>query len=444
MTTLEILQELQNEVGSRRAGTDGETRAQAWLRSQCESLGLPVELDEFFFIGSEVYRPLLSLGIMTWLLASIGLSWAGYWLVSLVAVAILFVFLTYILKRIDVRLANTPSRNVLAGIARPFSEYMADPDKGTAVLVCGHYDTPRNFPPLFRRMRGAMRVLGPLAILGLLLWLVDMIISGIWSSLGSIPGAVEVVLSVAGWLALIFSVPFLLLMFIMTLYRMLGSKSDSPGTDDNGSGTALVLSLARRFKEDPPRNVELFFGWWGAEEMGLFGSRQFVRQAHDKLDKDKLHIINADCVGVGEYLTVHTGQGTINRKPSDRATVRRLEEAALEKGVKTSRSWESIISGGSSDQAGWIDRGFKNTTLILRANKLKLPFPARIVGAVLRIPDPNQYELDHIHTPDDTLETINQEVLESSADVAESYVRALDAEESAANGGDPLDRFDNP
>ncbi len=428
MTTFEILQRLQNDVGSRRAGTEGEKRAQQWIKSQCEAIQIPVELDEFLFIGNEYYRPLLTLGIRTWILGSIGRSRAGYGLWSLLAFVILFVFLTFFIKRIDVRLARTPSRNVLAGLSKPFSEYIADPDKGTAVLVCGHYDTPRNFPPLFSKFRGVMRFLGPLAILGLILWLLILVVEGIWNGLGSIPATATQVLDVISWIALVFSVPFLLLMFIMTLYRMLNPKSDSPGTDDNGSGTALVLSLAQRFKENPTQNVDLFFGWWGAEEMGLFGSRQFVRQTHEQLDKDKLHIINADCVGVGEYLSVHTGQGTINRKTADQNTVNRLEEAAKENNVKTSRSWESIISGGSSDQAGWIDRGFKNTSLILRANKQKLSLPARLVATILRISDPGQYELDHIHTADDTLETINQDVLESSTNVAETYIRAVDGE----------------
>ena len=432
MTTYEILENLQNDVGSRRAGTEGEKKALQWLKSQCESLQMPVELDEFLFIGSEYYRPLLTLGIMTWILSSIVLSMLGYGTISLIAFAVLFIFLTFILKRIDVRLARTPSQNVLAGLNQAFSQYIADPDKGTAVLVCGHYDSPRNFPPLFSKMRGVSRLLGPLAILGLILWIATMIVEGLWDSLGTIPATAGQVLSVLNTLALIMSVPFLLFMFVMTLYRMLSPKSDSPGTDDNGSGASLVLSLARRFKENPPQNVELFFGWWGAEEMGLFGSRQFVRQTHEQLDKDKLHIINADCVGVGEFLTVYTGQGTINRKAADPSTITRLEEAAKKHTVKTSRSWESIISGGSSDQAGWIDRGFKNTALILRANKQNLLLPARLVAAVLRIADPNQYELDHIHTPDDTLDVIDPDVLESSTNVAEAYIRAIDDEAKPA------------
>ena len=427
MTTFEILQDLQNEVGSRRAGTEGEKRAQQWLKSQCEAIELRVELDEFLFIGNEYYRPLLTLGILTWILGCIGLSYAGYGFLSLAGFAVLFFFLTFILKRIDVRLARTRSQNVLAGLRRSFTEYMADPEKGTAVLVCGHYDTPRNFAPLYSKMRGAIRFLGPLAILGLILWILTLIVKGIWDSLGTVPALAAQVIAVFGALALVFALPFLVMMFVLTIYQMLSPKSDSPGTDDNGSGTALVLALAGRFKEKPAENIDLFFGWWGAEEMGLFGSRQFVRQSHEELDKDKLHIINADCVGVGEYMTVHTGQGTINRKKAEQSTILRLEKAAEEKDVKTVRSWESIISGGSSDQAGWIDRGFKNTSLILRANKRSLSLPSRLVAAILRIKEPNQYELDHIHTPEDTLDTIVPDVLESSTDVAEAYIRAIDA-----------------
>ena len=129
MTTFEILQRLQNDVGSRRAGTEGEKQAQLWIKSQCEAIQIPVELDEFLFIGNEYYRPLLTLGIMIWILVSIGLSLAGYGLWSLIAFVILFVFLTFFIKRIDVRLARTPSRIVLAGLSKPFSEYIADPDK---------------------------------------------------------------------------------------------------------------------------------------------------------------------------------------------------------------------------------------------------------------------------------------------------------------------------
>ena len=53
MTTFEILRSLQTEVGTRRAGTEGESRAQEWLKAHCETLGLPVEMDDVTFVGSD-------------------------------------------------------------------------------------------------------------------------------------------------------------------------------------------------------------------------------------------------------------------------------------------------------------------------------------------------------------------------------------------------------
>ena len=77
MTTFEILEALQNEVGSRRAGTEGEERAQNWLKEKAEKLGLFVEMDEFTFIGNEKYRPMMMLLSFSVIAAAIWLFSAG-------------------------------------------------------------------------------------------------------------------------------------------------------------------------------------------------------------------------------------------------------------------------------------------------------------------------------------------------------------------------------
>ena len=62
----------------------------------------------------------------------------------------------------------------------------------------------------------------------------------------------------------------------------LDSVAAGPGVNDNGSGTATVLELARlsaALRADgqaPPRNT-LRFAFWGAEESGLIGSFAYVR-----------------------------------------------------------------------------------------------------------------------------------------------------------------------
>ena len=47
-----------------------------------------------------------------------------------------------------------------------------------------------------------------------------------------------------------------------------------PGADDNASGDAVVLQLAKYFKQKgSPRSI--IFAFFGAEEQGLIGSKQF-------------------------------------------------------------------------------------------------------------------------------------------------------------------------
>jgi hypothetical protein len=187
------------------------------------------------------------------------------------------------------------------------------------------------------------------------------------------------------------------------------------------------MDMAHRIKNDPTENVEVFFAWWGAEELGLFGSRQFIRRFHKKLNKDTFHILNIDCVGVSEYVTVHAGQGVWKRRETDPETVERIERLAADLNIKTIRSWESPISGGSSDHAGWVDRGYKHATSLIREDYRDLSLPARIYAWLMRIPYANQFELPHIHSPKDTLDVIKPDVLHGTADLAEAYIREIDA-----------------
>ena len=68
-----------------------------------------------------------------------------------------------------------------------------------------------------------------------------------------------------------------------------------PGADDNASGTAAVLELARRFAEHPTRRSILFVNF-SAEELGLIGSQVFV--GHLPVPHDSLvTMVNLDMVG---------------------------------------------------------------------------------------------------------------------------------------------------
>ena len=78
-----------------------------------------------------------------------------------------------------------------------------------------------------------------------------------------------------------------------------------PGADDNASGDAVVLELAKYFKKVRAKR-SIIFAFFGAEEQGLLGSKAFLewmKQHDDKrinLPKDKngiVAMVNLDMVG---------------------------------------------------------------------------------------------------------------------------------------------------
>jgi hypothetical protein len=70
-----------------------------------------------------------------------------------------------------------------------------------------------------------------------------------------------------------------------------------PGADDNASGTAALLELARLFAErDQPPERGVLFAAFAAEELGLLGSAQWVKEPTQPLD-NAVAMINMDMVG---------------------------------------------------------------------------------------------------------------------------------------------------
>ncbi|CAM4832875.1 unnamed protein product [Rotaria magnacalcarata] len=98
---------------------------------------------------------------------------------------------------------------------------------------------------------------------------------------------------------------------------IIGSHSDSvpagPGINDNGSGSAanlgLAVALARLFKTSTYAKYKyrVRFCWWGAEEVGLLGSDDHVKQAKistvvgERLS-DYLVNLNYDMLGSPNYI----------------------------------------------------------------------------------------------------------------------------------------------
>ena len=75
-----------------------------------------------------------------------------------------------------------------------------------------------------------------------------------------------------------------------------GEKLIHNGADDNASGTAALLELARMLKSSKLKNSNYLFVAFSAEELGLFGSKYFVDNPTIDL-KSVNYMINLDMVG---------------------------------------------------------------------------------------------------------------------------------------------------
>jgi hypothetical protein len=67
------------------------------------------------------------------------------------------------------------------------------------------------------------------------------------------------------------------------------------GADDNASGTAALVHVARRLRGDPPKRTVVFIAF-GAEEVGLLGSASYVRNPSYPLSR-AIAMVNMDMVG---------------------------------------------------------------------------------------------------------------------------------------------------
>lgn len=96
-------------------------------------------------------------------------------------------------------------------------------------------------------------------------------------------------------------------------FIQLGAHLDSvqagPGINDDGSGTSLILEVAKGLSHFST-NLKVRFSWWAAEENGLWGSRFYVNNLTASAVDDLLLYLNFDMVSRGFY-GVFDGTGEV-------------------------------------------------------------------------------------------------------------------------------------
>jgi Zn-dependent M28 family amino/carboxypeptidase len=114
---------------------------------------------------------------------------------------------------------------------------------------------------------------------------------------------------------------------VVVIGAHLDSVAAGPGINDNGSGSAVVLEVAERLSSLRPRN-RLRFAWWGAEELGLLGSRYHVGRLSAAARRNIALYLNFDMVGSRNFERfVYDGDNSSSgrvRFPSGSAAIERV------------------------------------------------------------------------------------------------------------------------
>jgi Zn-dependent M28 family amino/carboxypeptidase len=80
---------------------------------------------------------------------------------------------------------------------------------------------------------------------------------------------------------------------------MAGAHLDAvaAGINDNGTGSAGLLDVALKMGSSPSTRNAVRFAWWGAEELGLIGSTEYVRSLTFEQQLDIALYLNFDMIG---------------------------------------------------------------------------------------------------------------------------------------------------
>ncbi len=95
---------------------------------------------------------------------------------------------------------------------------------------------------------------------------------------------------------------------------IMGPEATFNGANDNASGVAMLLSMAKHYSENQPE-YDMIFLAFGAEELGLIGSKYFIENPLFDLDKAKF-FFNFDISGTGDE-GIQVVNGSVYRSQFD-------------------------------------------------------------------------------------------------------------------------------
>jgi Peptidase family M28 len=275
-----------------------------------------------------------------------------------------------------------------------------NPDASHKLIIAAHLDAARTgtifgrgFAALTKRASGFL----PFPHTRLLFWSAAILLPMLGARMAGVDSDGLAILQIIPTLILLMS------SFLLVDWRL---SEVVPGANDNASGVAVALSLARLLEKEPVRNLDTWVVLTGGGECGMEGMRSFTRTHKDELDPFKTIVLVIDSVGKGDVRWVVSEGLTISFEMD--ARVSQLCEAIA----------EADRAEGNSYRAAPLRHGLATDALAARVGGLR-------ASAITSLESGAITPANH-HTPQDVVGAIDPKALDRAESFSLDLIHALD------------------
>lgn len=370
---------LAEEIGPRGSCTAEEKKAADYIKNELSAMGLLPQLESFkavtsfswAFIG--IYLLFVVAAVAFPFRPALGFAFALLGLVAFYFESNTFPFFSRFIPK-------KPSQNVVATIP-------ARSKTLRKVVVMAHYDSSRsawNFSPqMVKNFR-----LSYLLMTGAMVLMTVLYALGTWSPISPF----------LLWLLSLPPAVYLFITLLSLVHRELKGVY-TPGANDNASGVAVLLEVAKILKKHPPLTTRVTLVATGAEESGTNGVLAFLSRHRPAKDT---FFINLDNLGIGRTAVI-TREGILGGKPASPELLFLARQVCREKKIEASFRPYSLLT---TDGTATLFRGYRTVSIMAFDEKGLLP---------------------HWHWPTDRAEHVRAENLETAKELVMGLIRGIES-----------------
>ena len=276
------------------------------------------------------------------------------------------------------------------------------------IIFEGHTDSAKEMNIASYKLR-ARQIIGRIGIY----FLFHTIIFSLWKFIAQLVSGPSIV--ILNWgvvsitvLDLIYFIPLVIIypLFILLLKGFLG-KTVVLGANDNLSATAVAVAIGKYLSENKPRNVEVWIGSQGSEEVGDKGAKAFVEKYGGLGVLDNSYTVVLECCGAAEdmFLIEKDMHKAIYNTEINDMLLQAHTKAKIENpdllNIRT-----GSLKIGSCDACRYIHQGFK--------------------AAALMGMEHEKNKAVNWHSVNDAPENIDKKILRDFLDVSLKFVELVD------------------